>query len=1613
MKQLFTIARGGFVMLLLMLFAVNGTTYSQTPSYYTQNPTSGSNAFPFNTAASNRCQYVFPAGSFQTGIIAGNVNKIYVKSVENAFYPNYTNFTVRMGMSNITQFASGSWYDTTLMQTVFYSPSHTITQPIFTDTWVEIPLQVPFQYDGTSSIILEISSTAYANGFNTRTVTATNSRNAGGVNAATPTTSNLGIAFGLNILPAIPNNAGINEILTPLNFCPGTHSINIEIANNGNNIINSVDVHWSLNGVPQTTYNHLVPIDTFGSVSGHTAAINLGNYNFTSAPVQLTAYTSNPNNLTDIVNSDDTLHMTLQASLSGVYTINSNLPTGGSNYASFADFTNDLDNFGICGPVVANVDPASGPYNEVVRFGNISGSSPTNTIRVNGNGRTVQYTNTTTAANNDRQMLVLNGTKYLTIDNLVVKTLGTAGWGALITAGSLKDSIINCTFDMTSITSTTSANSSGIVFSGSFTTATTTGGSNSKHCYIGGNTVIGPTGTGGPYYGVCVAGADSNTVENNEFLNFYHTGIYISVSRACNILDNDIHRSTKTAVTTFYGIATNTGATHNTIISGNRIHTPGGVAATATAAAYGMDISGDGDAASPVLVSNNVVYDMNQGGSTNVLYGIQIDGALYNKVYHNTVTLDRILTGTGANRGIFATNTNTGTEIKNNIISITGGTQGVKTGIFYNVAASIDVVNAQRNNVYVNSTQTGNQFHFTYPSTSTFATLANYQNTHPTSEVGSENQDPLFANAAAGDFMPTNQLLASNGLDLTADVPEDINGIPRSAAPTPGAFEIAAVQGVDGAVVSVLSPSSLFCADDQEVRVSIANYGTASISNFPIHWQLNGVSQPVYNYLGTLDPLAGPGQSSDTITIGIANFVVGNNNLKVWVDINNDQNALNDTLLATLVPTAFTISAANDSICISGDVDLTLSPAGSYPTGSISWENSVNGVNYAPIPGAGASTYSEPATTADNFYRAFINLGVNGCFTNQIAMTVLDPQVVSTQDGERCGTGSVNLSGVATPGASLTWYANPSGGAPLGTGNTFATPSISNTTNFYVSAGVGGGATEDVPSPNVGTSTFITTTAGWGLHFTVNSQTTIASVDMYPVNTTAPGSAATLQVRITNISDVLLYQGPVYNFTASGTPTQHTVPVDITLPPGIYKMVMTYSGINNLVRESTGVTYPYTPPSNSLSITAGANGAGSAQATTAYYWFYNWKLGGGCESPRVPVEAVVLPAPSAQIFPGGQTYFCEDDSLALGVVPQPGDIYQWYFNGNPISNSDDNVYMATQTGDYTVDITNTFNCTATSVPASAIEVITTATVTPAGATTFCLGNNVNLQANTGSGYTYQWLFNGANVPAGGNTSNYTANATGNYSVITTINGCSEESSPVAVTVNPLPPASITPSNVYICDGSATILTANTGAGFTYQWLESGLPINGATSGTYNATDAGNYSVWVTNANTCSSLSADAIVTLHSSPSPVINQNGLVLSTTIYSSYQWNLNGAPIQGATSQQYTVSESGSYTVTVTDPNGCSTTSSMVNMANVSVSEYDALEISVFPNPASNLVQIVAPHSVDVELVAMNGQVVLRQNNANMIDISALADDIYLLRIMNAEGKLIGIRKIVKISK
>ncbi|MDF3077372.1 MAG: hypothetical protein K0S09_1261, partial [Sphingobacteriaceae bacterium] len=176
---------------------------------------------------------------------------------------------------------------------------------------------------------------------------------------------------------------------------------------------------------------------------------------------------------------------------------------------------------------------------------------------------------------------------------------------------------------------------------------------------------------------------------------------------------------------------------------------------------------------------------------------------------------------------------------------------------------------------------------------------------------------------------------------------------------------------------------------------------------------------------------------------------------------------------------------------------------------------------------------------------------------------------------------------------------------------------------------------------------------------------------------------------------------------------------------------------------------------------------------------------------------------SAAITASGPTTICQGASVTL--TASAGSSYQWFKDGSPIAAATSATYNATSAGSYTVNITNTSGCSATSL-ATLITVnpVQDATITTSGPVTFCTGGSVTLNANTGASYLWS---------NGSTSQTITATSPGNYWVkVTNAAGCTSTSASTTVSINPLPVVSIVPTTSAICAGGSTTLRANTGGG---------------------------------------------------------------------------------------------------------------------------------------------------------------------------------------------------------
>lgn len=176
--------------------------------------------------------------------------------------------------------------------------------------------------------------------------------------------------------------------------------------------------------------------------------------------------------------------------------------------------------------------------------------------------------------------------------------------------------------------------------------------------------------------------------------------------------------------------------------------------------------------------------------------------------------------------------------------------------------------------------------------------------------------------------------------------------------------------------------------------------------------------------------------------------------------------------------------------------------------------------------------------------------------------------------------------------------------------------------------------------------------------------------------------------------------------------------------------------------------------------------------------------------------------------------------------------------------------------------------------------------------------------------------------------------------------------------------------------------------------------------------SGAYEVVFVTPDGCDSI-VYAEVTIIVVEKPVITPRGDTLGLQrAYQSYQWLKDNERIDGATDSVYVVTENDAYRVVVADENGCTDTSEVYHVTNVSVSDigYYGSGTEIYPNPATDRVFIKTGNDVTVQLLGTDGRVLLQERNPGVIRLGQFAAGIYFLRVTDDAGRMIRLEKLVK---
>ena len=210
-----------------------------------------------------------------------------------------------------------------------------------------------------------------------------------------------------------------------------------------------------------------------------------------------------------------------------------------------------------------------------------------------------------------------------------------------------------------------------------------------------------------------------------------------------------------------------------------------------------------------------------------------------------------------------------------------------------------------------------------------------------------------------------------------------------------------------------------------------------------------------------------------------------------------------------------------------------------------------------------------------------------------------------------------------------------------------------------------------------------------------------------------------------------------------------------------------------------------------------------------------------------------------------------------------------------------------------------------------------------------------------------------------------------------------------VTVSTKPQAQISPLGpITICPGDTVVLDGGTGFG-QYIWS------NGRTTQKINVTTAGNYSVIVSNTGGgCSDTSKTVTISVNIAPAkPTITIIGdTLLATPGAVGYKWYRNNILIPEASSEKYTPTKGGAFTVVVTNAIGCTAKSSQLPFtpSGAGVTSNDLTSaVTIFPNPANDVINIawkgITASRMNVSITDLLGKTVY---HSTMINVNAMSN-------------------------
>lgn len=400
--------------------------------------------------------------------------------------------------------------------------------------------------------------------------------------------------------------------------------------------------------------------------------------------------------------------------------------------------------------------------------------------------------------------------------------------------------------------------------------------------------------------------------------------------------------------------------------------------------------------------------------------------------------------------------------------------------------------------------------------------------------------------------------------------------------------------------------------------------------------------------------------------------------------------------------------------------------------------------------------------------------------------------------------------------------------------------------------------------------------------------------------------------------------------------------------------VVTITNINGCTATSSATAITVNPlpavPTVSLGGPASFCNGGSVLVTSSAANSYLWSNGITTQAQTLFVSATLTDTvfnqfgckawsgqvaidvhPIATIDVTGSLTFCVNDSVILTAQPSSGVSYLW--NNGKTTQS----VTIKNGGVKSVIVTEILGgCKDTAQVITKANPLPIGTVSVTGPTTVCYNSSVTINTSGSPNCKYQWYANGSPIiyyvylngnyyPYNVYGYSYSPTATGNYSalIIDTLTGCSSLTNSIALTfVTPAQPVITANGGTTLCIGANTTLSSTSAS--SYLWS------TGATTQSVVAAISGNYQVTISDALGCTSVSALTPITFYPAASITTSVAPVLCfgdSVSLYANplgaYQWS-NGS----TDASILNIKTPGTYTLTVTDINGCTSVAPSVQV-------------------------------------------------------------------------------------